>query len=289
MSSPLAVVTGGSAHTGSAAHNFPLPARPALLMALQKEMSKDVPHLNRVTEIIKRDPALAGSFLSVSNSPLFYTRRQIKGISEAVALIGMDHSAAVVMGLLTRRLLSAAGTLLPRFWDVSEKRAKGLIYLADQTRALPAADAHSFGLFCDIGIPLMMAQFSNYRNTLADVNQVAAEQVLLVEGARHGTNHSYVGASMAAAWELPEVIVDAIRAHHTPFVMADPAASTALKRLLALNLIVEKAIQEFRGEDESLEWRAGGESYVPAVLGLSTQDIKELCDILILRFASGTH
>lgn len=283
MSSPFAAVT-----EGSLAQNFRLPARPALLMALQKEMSKEMPHLDRVAEIIKRDPALAGGFLSVSNSPLFYTRRQIKSISEAVALIGMDHSAAVVAGLLTRRVLNVFGALLPRFWDVSEKRAQGLVYLAGQTRTLPTSDAHSFGLFCDIGIPLMMAHFSNYRSTLADVNQVAAEQVLLVEGARHGTNHSYVGALMAAAWELPEVIVDSIRAHHTPFVMEDPGACAILKRLLALNLVVEKAIQEFRGEDESLEWREGG-SYVPGVLGLSNQDIKELCDILILRFASGTH
>lgn len=257
-------------------------------MALQKEMSKDSPHLNRITEIIKRDPALAGSFLSVSNSPIFYTRRQIRSISEAVALIGMERSVAVVTGLLTRRVLSVIGKLLPRFWDISEKRAQGLFHLANQTRALPATDAHTFGLFCDIGIPLMMAQFSNYSSTLADVNQVAAEQVMLVEGTRHGTNHCYVGALMAATWELPEVIVDAIRAHHTPFVMADPAAPVVLKRLLALNLIVEKAIQEFRGEDESLEWREGGSS-VPAVLGLSSHDIKEQCDILILRFASGTN
>lgn len=288
MSTPFATVTGGTADPGSAGVGFPLPARPALLMALQKEISKERPHLNRVTEIIKRDPALAGSFLSVSNSPLFYARRQIKSISEAVALIGMDHSVAVVTGLLTRRVLGVFGKLLPRFWDVSDKRAQGLAFVASRTRALPVGDAHSFGLFCDIGIPLMMAQFSDYRSTLADANKVAAEQVLLVEASRHGTNHCYVGALMAAAWELPEVLIDAIRAHHTPFVMADPTAPAVLRKLLAANLIVEKAIQEFRGEDESLEWREGG-SYVPAVLGLSDQDIKELCDILILRFAGGAH
>lgn len=288
MPARFSAVRGGAAFADGAGARVALPARPALLMALQKEMSRDMPHLQRVTEIIKRDPALAGSFLSVSNSPLFYARREINSISEAVALIGMDQSIALVTGLITRRVLGVFGTLLPRFWDVSEKRAQGLAFFAGQTRTLAAGDAHSFGLFCDIGIPLMMGQFGTYRSTLADANQVAAEQVLLIEGARHGTNHSYVGALMAAAWELPGHIVDAIRAHHTPSVMADSDAPMVLKRLLASNLVVEKAIQEFRGEDESLEWREGG-TCAAAVLGLSNRDVKELCDMLILRFAGGTH
>lgn len=265
-----------------------IPPRPALLMALQREMQKGMPHLKKVGELVSRDAALAGSLLESANSAFFRPGRRIKTVPDAVALIGMDQFAAIMTGLITRRVLSVGGMMMARFWDVSEKRANGLSFVAKETQAAPAELAYSFGLFCDIGIPLMKVRFSTYLETLSVANLAAAERFLKVEDARHGVNHAHVGALLAEKWGIASEVTDAIRAHHTPDILYDASVPATVRGLIASNLLVEKAIQEYRGESESLEWLEGG-GVAAEALGLSASDVEDFCDRLILRFSGSIH
>jgi HD-like signal output (HDOD) protein len=261
-----------------------IPPRPALLMALQREMSKEMPHFKKIAEVISRDAAIAGNLLQTANSAFYSSaNRRIATVSDAITLIGLDHCSAVTTGLITRRVLNAGAMMMTRFWDVSEKRAKGMSFIAKATKLTSIDVAYSFGLFCDIGIPLMKTRFNTYLGTLSAANRTAAAQFLKTESDQHGTNHAELGALLAEKWGIAETVVQAIRAHHTPLAPDDQGGPNAVQGLVAMNLLVERAIQVYRRE-ESLEWRENGQTAM-AILSLSDADVDDLCDELVSRFS----
>jgi HD-like signal output (HDOD) protein len=136
---------------------------------------------------------------------------------------------------------------------------------------------------CDIGIPLLKARFPTYLETLSIANRVAARRSLGVEEERHGINHAFVGALLAEKWTLSSDVVLAIGRHHEPEVLHEAPVPPVTRALVALNYIVEKAIQEHRGEAASLEWIEGG-SAATEVLGLSPSAADEMCAALKDQF-----
>jgi HD-like signal output (HDOD) protein len=54
---------------------------------------------------------------------------------------------------------STEGPQLTRFWDVSGKRSLAMRSLARELGGVDVGIAQSFGLFCDVGIALLMQRF----------------------------------------------------------------------------------------------------------------------------------
>ncbi len=260
-----------------------IPPRPALLMALQHEIRKEYPDTKKFADLIRRDVAMMGTLLQIANSAYFNPGRRISTIEGAIVLLGLNQCYAIMSGLILRKSLNFGNKMMARFWDGSEKRAIGISMLAKRTRIVSPDIAYSFGLFCDAGIPLLKGACPSYLETLFHANLKAAGEFLQVENDRHGTNHAIVGALLAERWSLaPEVIV-AIRMHHTHQVLFDNSCSAVVRTLIALNYVVEKAIQEYRGQAGSLEWVAAG-LHASKALRISHREVDHLCETLISRF-----
>jgi HD-like signal output (HDOD) protein len=263
--------------------NVSIPPRPALFMALQREMRKEEQDVKRIAELINRDVGMASKLLETTNSAFFNLRRQVTTVQDAIQLIGTDHCTAVMSGLITKKALGMGAMMMARFWDVSEKRAKGMSFLAKELRVGRPELAYSFGLFCDIGIPLMKAAFPDYLETLAMANRRGAKEFLEVETSRHGIDHASIGGMLAERWAIDEQVVAAIGMHHDYEKLHDESIPANTRLLVALNDVVEKAIQEFRGETESLEWMVAG-TVASEALGLTQEDVEALCEGLKGRF-----
>lgn len=259
-----------------------IPPRPALFMALQREIQREEPDVRKIAELINRDVAMASRLLETSNSAFFNTRRRITTVQDAIAMIGMDQCTAVMTGFITKKTLASGAMMMARFWDVSEKRAKGMSYLAKELRAAKPEIAYSFGLFCDIGIPLLKAAFPAYLETLSIANLTCDIKFLEVEHERHGLHHAYVGALLAQQWSISDDVVAAISMHHNHDILYDETIPAITRALAALNYLVERAIQKFRGELESLEWVEGGTAASEA-LGISNEQADELCEAIKTR------
>jgi HD-like signal output (HDOD) protein len=265
-----------------------IPPRPALLMALQREVRKDEPDFGKIGHLLRRDAGMAGSLLKSANSAFYATRRPVETIEDAITLVGMNQFSMLMTGLITRRVLAQGAMMMARFWDVSEKRSAGMGYLARQTHCIAPELAYSFGLFCDIGIPLLKAHFPTYLQTLSAANH-GSERFTQVEDERHGLNHTLAGALLAETWGIAEEVVAAIRLHHSVEALHDANIPLVVRRLVAANLLVDRAIQEFRGDtghagDSYSEW---GVACAPAIvtLGLTPQGAEALCAELKERFA----
>lgn len=260
-----------------------IPPRPALLMALQREIGHDDPQLKRIAHLIGRDVAMAGKLLQAANSAFFSLPRRVATVEEALSMIGMNHCGAMMTSLITRTLMAHGRTMMARFWDVSEKRANGMSFVATTCRAGSPDLAHTFGLFCDIGIPLMKAHFPTYLETLALANRLAGNAFTDIERSRHGIDHAVVGALLAEQWGMDDDIVTAIRLHHDYDALYQESVPAPVRAMLAMNVVVERAIQEFRGDVVSLEWVAGGAAATDA-LDIDVDEVDRICKQLKRRF-----
>lgn len=267
-----------------------IPPRPALLMALQREMRKDDPDFRKIGQLLRRDAGMAGSLLNSANSAYYGTQRHVETIEDAITLVGMDQFSALMTGLITRKTLASGAMMMARFWDVSEKRSIGMGHLAKQTRLFSSELAFCFGLFCDIGIPLLKAHYPAYLQTLQIANH-GSERFTEIEDERHGVNHTAAGAFLAETWGIADEVVQAIGMHHTLEALHDGRVPQIVRRLIAANLLVDRAIQEFRNETgysedgDYSEWNA---ACAPAIvtMHITPLEAETLCSELKARFAS---
>jgi len=263
-----------------------IPPRPELLVRVQAEMAEDDPDLGRISRLIGMDVAMTAGVLRIVNSPFYALARPCSTLEHAVSLLGLRQIGTLVTGLALRQTLKGDRTNLTRFWDVSTKRSYALSRLARGLRGVDVDTAQTFGLFYDVGIPLLMQRFPGYVATLKAANQDDKRPFTEVEQAAHMTDHAMIGALMARSWGLPKVVCDAIRLHHDYSVFQDRKVEAGVERLISMGLVAEVAIQRFSRLNSSVEWIKGGES-AAAVLSLSDGDLEDWIEDLIEGFAQG--
>jgi len=263
-----------------------IPPRPALLTEVQKEMATDDPDLGRIARLVGMDVAMTAAVLRSVNSPFYALSRTATTLDQAVALLGLRQIGTLVTGFAMRQAIKGDSANLTRFWDVSTKRSFALSRLARGLRGVEVDVAQSFGLFCDVGIPLLMQRFPDYGATLRAANQSESQAFTEVEQATHRTDHAMIGALMARSWGLPRLVCDAIRLHHDYSVFQDPNVDEAVTRLIAMGLLAEVAIQRFARLNSSFEWIKGGEPAAGALL-LGEADVEDWIEGLLEGFASG--
>jgi putative nucleotidyltransferase with HDIG domain len=263
-----------------------IPPRPTLLTELQAEMAAADPDFDRIAKLVASDVALTAAVLRAVSSPFYALSRKATTMTEAISLLGLRQIGALVTGFVLRKAVGGDGANLTRFWDVTTKRSFALSRLARGLRGVDVDVAQTFGLFCDVGIALLMQRFPNYAETLGAANRSKVEAFTEVEQAAHQTDHALIGALMARAWGLPKTVSEAIRAHHDYAVFQDPHAPEAVTRLIGMGLVAELAIQRFAGMNESREWDKGGDAAAGALM-LGDADIDEWIEQLIEDFASG--
>ncbi|RZI39836.1 HDOD domain-containing protein [Herbaspirillum sp. HC18] len=265
------------------AKSIQIPACPVLLANLQQELMHDEPDPRKVASIISRDVAMSATLLRTANSAFYGLKRKAETVDHAIAYIGMTQCASIMLGLIARKTLNTNGPALTRFWDVSDKRAMAMSVLARKLHIATPDIAHTFGLFCDIGIPLLLNRFPDYAETLKLANDNAKERFTTVEDQRHGTCHATIGALLAKNWGLSSDIAMAIRLHHEYEVIADKITPDLIKGLVALSLVVEKVIQDYQHQNHHVEWEKGGGMALDA-LGIGADDLEDLSEDLHQRF-----
>jgi HD-like signal output (HDOD) protein len=254
-----------------------IPPRPTLLADMQRELAADDPSPEAIGRIVARDVGMAGALLKLANSSFYGSQRKAKSVEQAILFLGINQVAALMTGLLARQAIPTDGAALASFWDISTRRAQALVFLARRLRVGEADVAHTFGLFCDTGVPLLMQRFPDYGATFAHAAAEPARPFTAVEEERHSTSHAALGCLLARNWGLSSNVAWAILHHHDYAVLDDAATDDAVRSLVALSLLAERAIQTYQGHAESLEWTKGG-ARACAYLGLSGEESADLLD-----------
>lgn len=181
------------------------------------------PHasLTAVVEAASLDPAIAGLIMRLANSALFGLRTPISTISKAIGRLGFATARKVITSAALHPLFDSLR--LQEAWRHSLQVADLAEQLACHAGEIDPAEAYLAGLLHDVGqiALLSMPLYDSARLQgleSAGCSRVYAEKLLL------RTDHSALGAQIAALWRLPETMISAIRQHHRPEVAKSPLA-----------------------------------------------------------------
>lgn len=270
---------------GQLIKDIPIPPRPVVVQQMQTEIARPEPDLRRIAKIIAQDVGLTIAVLKTVNSPFYGLSRRADSVDQAVSLIGLKQLAILVAALAVRSLLKGDGKFLGRFYDTSTRRAQAMAHIAKLTGLVDVAQAQTFGLFCDVGIPLLMHRFPDYVQTLKLANADQERSFTAIEQAAHQTDHALIGALMVKTWCLPHNVALAIRLHHDYDVFLDPNVPTEVARMISMNILVEEAIQQYAQMHDNAEWGKGGD-YVASTLAMDPEEIQEWISQLVELFAN---
>lgn len=232
-----------------------IPPCPAVLTQVLRESRKDEPDFRAIGALLGGDVALSGTLLKAVNSPVYGLARPASSVQQALSLLGLVRIARLLTGLLLRQAFpSGAHAAMERFWEHSANIAQVSALVARRTRAADADVAHTFGLFRDCGMAVMLANCKGYA-ALLDAGARRTPRLLDAEQEAYGTHHARTGARLAHLWLLPSALCAGIEFHHSPDAQrgrrgdVEPAAM----RLIAIGALAERACLDAAGEASEAE------------------------------------
>jgi len=274
-----ATATTSPSHVDELMRSIRIPPRPSLLADMQRELSGAEPSPMEIGRIVASDAGMSGALLKLANSALFGAARQSKSVNQAIGFLGVNQVASLMTGLLARQAIPADGAALSTFWETSARRAVAMVFLSRRLRIGTPDMAHTFGLFCDTGMALLTARFPGYSDTFDAACREPVRPFTAIEDERHATNHAAIGSLLARSWGLPSELAWAILHHHDYDVIDDDATPDTVRSLVALSLLANRAIDQYRGIESSQEWHKGGERAC-AYLALPDDETADLLDQL---------
>lgn len=210
-----------------------LPALPALLHELMKELRDDNADIGRLEERIASDPSLTTRVLKMANSPFYVRASEVVDVKRAVLTLGFRTVANLVMAAGLRNTI-ARSEHVPGFVANGiflHSLAAGLAAsrLARGVGALREDAKHLFvaGLLHDIG-RVALTEFYLQRREELDLPKRRALRPE-TESEVLGIDHQRAGKLVHERWNLPIELAAPITAHHEPIdTIADQPLTLAV-------------------------------------------------------------
>lgn len=249
-----------------------VPPCPALLTRLQQAMAEPEPDLNEVARIANADVAMAATLIRNANGALFAAATPVVSAGQAMNRLGLQASAALMSAFLARHAIPVTSAQLAGFWEQSTRRAQALAWIAAQLPGLSPELAHSYGLFCHVGLPVLMQSVRGYAGTMMEARARKDRSFVETENANHRTDHAVVGALTARAWKLAPGVMAAIRLHHSLESLGSADIEPEVHTLVAAGLLADYLLARRDGLAPEAEWERFGRAACEW-LALSADDL----------------
>jgi HD-like signal output (HDOD) protein len=197
--------------------------------------------------------------------------------------LGLLQTAAVMTDFLTRHAIRADSRHLVRFWERSAKRAAALDFIATRLPGLSADLAHTYGLFCHVGMPVLLQSMRGYGGTLVEAHARIDRPFVATENANHRTDHAVVGALVARLWRLAPPVMAAIRLHHDLASVGARDIEAEVHTLVAAGLVAEHLMRQHELLKPEEEWQQHGAAALDW-LGVDGDDLAQWKEDLVPVF-----
>ncbi len=257
------------------AREIGIPPCPAILGRFSAEMHRPEPDMRKLADLIATDIALSAALLKLVNSPFYGLRTKATNPQQALSIIGLRAAANLVTGLILRHAFPASGSaLMERFWEQSARIAAAALVTARRIRGIDLDEAHTYALFRDCGMPVMINKFGDYGHVIDRLEHVPGVQVMAVEQTDYQYSHARVGYALARGWLLPEPFCRAILYHHDFEKVATGRREVepANRKLVAFGLLMEQIAAFRSGGGVCPDWESG-EKFVLETLAITPEDI----------------
>lgn len=212
---------------------------PSVAMEVIKLLDVPDSSVKDVAEVLSQDQGLTANVLKLANSAYYGMPRRVTLPMEAVALLGFKTVRSIVWSSVMEVLYSKplVGYKLESgmLWGHSLAAAVIGKYLAKTFKLRDPESFYVSGLLHDVGKLILNiylpVEFSNIIALVEDGKTFAeAEREIL------GYDHAQVGGIISDKWQLPEIIVEGVRYHHTPKLGFQSSHITHLANAMALML-----------------------------------------------------
>ena len=257
------------------ARELGIPPCPAILGRFSAEMHRQEPDMRKLAELIAADIALSAALLKLVNSPFYGLRTKATNVHQALSIIGLRAGANLVTGLILRQTFPAGGSaLMQRFWDKSSSIAASALVAARRISGIDLDEAHTYALFRDCGMPVMIGKFNDYANIIDRLEHVPGSQVTALEQMNYQYSHARVGYALARGWLLPEPFCRAILYHHDfeKLAAGRREVEPANRKLVAFGLLIEQLASLRSGGGICPDWESG-EQFALDTLRITPDDI----------------
>lgn len=192
-----------------------LPPFPAVATQLLQVVSREDVNLNEVGRFISSDPVLAADVLQIANSPVYGLRSQVKSITHAIVVLGLERVKGISLTrAFGRHLRSTLKVVaLQRCWQNSLAGAILAEKLARPCGIEPGL-AYTAGLLRDIGrLALLMKYPDEFANMLA-VSQTNGFDLMYTERELFDVDHCQAGVWLTERMGLPAELREVVAHHH---------------------------------------------------------------------------
>lgn len=212
-----------------------IPTIPAVLAPLLRYLEQPVEDLDiqKVTDMIAQDKALAAQCLQMANSPLFGRWQKVDSLRTAILGLGFQRVSDIAMscGVLNLTPRETGGIDPVVFWEHSLGCALVCRHFARTITFPDPQKAYLAGLLHDLGIIVNLwsmpkefrAVFDRARGQRIPLHE--AEQAVL------GFSHCDSGCLLAENWDLSPDLRAVVSLHHCAYQTSEHASLIALVEL----------------------------------------------------------
>ena len=176
--------------------------------------------VGRISQMILRDQSLTAGILRLANSAFYGHPRQVTTISDATLLLGFSTIKSLAISTHTSGLLAGPlpgyGLQRGELWQHSVAVAFTARRLAIEAGVEPVEEAFVAGLLHDIGKVILSSRMEDAFDEVIAVAEERRAPLHEVEVELLGFDHAELGAQIAATWNFPPELEEAIRVHHDP-------------------------------------------------------------------------
>lgn len=168
--------------------------------------------VHEVADLLKADPALAGSILKLVNSSVFGFTQHVASLNQAIGILGSRSLKLAVLSFgLARELNHDGPALVYRdYWKRALTIAVGATHLNQQ--GVRPDEAYCAGLLADIGV-LVFSQAATQLYVDAYRQFGHTPELVNWERANFGFTHGELGARLLTRWHLPRYFTQTVAGH----------------------------------------------------------------------------
>jgi HD-like signal output (HDOD) protein len=196
-----------------------IPTIPAVLAPLLRYMQQPLEDIDvqKVTDLIGQDKALAAQCLQMANSPLFGRSQKADSLRGAVVGLGFQRVSDIAMSCGVLNMMPRNSKIDPvAFWEHSLGCALVCRHFARKIAYPDPGKAYLAGLLHDLGIIVHLWVLPNEFAQAFEMARTEGIQLHEAELSVLGFTHCESGRLLAERWELPADLIEVVAQHHTP-------------------------------------------------------------------------
>jgi putative nucleotidyltransferase with HDIG domain len=207
-----------------------LPPFPAIAQRVLALVGNEDVAIKELGDLVKLDPSFSAELLRFANSALFGARHEVKSVSQAMIMLGLDRVKTMATLVAVNRMVRSSMRVaaLHKVWVHSLATAL-ISEEAARVTGIAADAAYTAGLLHNLGTLGLMSAYPEEYSRMLEVTQEFGFDLLQTERDLFDIDHCLAGCYLAQDWDFPDELGAAIAVHHEDPVPGEVSLDNVVK------------------------------------------------------------